>query len=179
MALYAELDSDKRVLSVVVCDSLEWLQERLGGTWVETTDADPNQQYAGPGMHDGETIAPMRFVPPWVQPTHAENAYEQGAWVWHGGQVWENLTPANVWEPGVSGWRDPLNEWPEWVQPTGAHDAYNIGDKVTFAGKRYISKINVNTWSPTAYPAGWELQLGLDEEAPQATFDRLRLSLGN
>ena len=109
-------------------------------------------------MYDGEDVAPMRFVPPWRQPLGAHDAWEQGAWVWHAGQVWESLTPANVWEPGVSGWRDPLNEWPEWVRPTGAHDAYNVGDKVTFNGKRYVSKINANTWSPTEYPAGWELQ---------------------
>lgn len=156
MALYAELDSDKRVLRVVVCDSLEWLQERLGGTWVETGPTTHEQQGAGPGLYDGEDVAPMRFVPEWEQPTHAENAYEQGAWVWHGGRVWESLTPANVWEPGVSGWRDPLNEWPDWVQPTGAHDAYPLGAKVTHNGQRWISTAASNVWEPGVF--GWELQ---------------------
>lgn len=158
MTYYAEIDASKQVLRVVVCDSLAWLQSRLDGTWVETTDEDPAEQYAGPGMYDGVGAAPRRFVPQWVQPTGAHDAYETGVWVWHAGKVWENLTAANVWEPGVSGWRDPLNEWPEWVQPTGGHDAYPLGAKVTFQGKRYVSKINANVWSPTAYPAGWQVQ---------------------
>ena len=156
MALFAELDNDKRVLRVVVCDSREWLEQRLGGTWVETQPTDAETQGAGPGLYDGEDVAPMRFVPPWVQPTHAENAYSQGAWVWHNGIVWESLTPANVWEPGVSGWRDPLNEWPEWVQPTGAHDAYPLGAKVTHNGQRWISTAASNVWEPGVF--GWELQ---------------------
>lgn len=41
---------------------------------------------------------------PWVQPTGAHNAYPLGITVTHGGKVWENLTSANVWEPGVYGW---------------------------------------------------------------------------
>ena len=157
MAYYAEKDANGRVLRVVVCDDPTWLQSRLGGTWVEAKDDNPAEQYAGPGMYDGTGVAPKRFVPQWKQPQGAHDAYPVGQWVWHGGKVWENLTAANVWEPGVSGWRDPLNEWPEWVQPTGAHDAYKIGDKVTFEGKRYTSKINANSWSPTAYPAGWQI----------------------
>ena len=52
-----------------------------------------------------------------------------------------------------------LDEWPLFVQPTGAHDAYNIGDKVAFEENHYISLINANVWSPTAYPAGWNLQI--------------------
>ena len=158
MSRYAELDANNQVLRVVVCDDPQWLADRLGGTWVETQETTTEQQGAGPGLYDGEDVAPMRFVPAWQQPQGAHDAYEQGTWVWHAGQVWENLTPANVWEPGVSGWRDPLNEWPEWAQPTGAHDAYGIGAKVTFDGQRYISTINGNVWSPAAYPQGWQAQ---------------------
>ena len=130
MTYYAELDASKRVLRVVVCDTVEWLQSRLGGAWVEIGPTTAQTNGAGPGLYDGEAAAPRRFVT-------------------HGG---------NRKAPGVSGWRDPLNEWPEWVQPTGAHDAYNIGAKVTFQGNRYTSKINANVWSPTGYPAGWQLQ---------------------
>ena len=96
----------------------------------------------------------------WVQPTGAHDAYGLNAVVSYGGKSWRSLIAANVWQPGVSGWR-PL--WastaapPAWVQPTGAHDAYAIGALVTFEGKTYRSKIAANVWSPTAYPAGWEL----------------------
>ena len=95
----------------------------------------------------------------WVQPTGAHDAYQNGAVVTHKGKMWESLTPANVWEPGVSGWRErtPEGAGPaEWVQPTGAHDSYKKGDRVRFGGKNYESLMNGNVWSPAAYPAGWK-----------------------
>lgn len=95
---------------------------------------------------------------PWRQPTGAHDAYPVGYKVLYDGKEWENLTPANVWVPGVSGWREIVAEgYPAWVQPTGAHDAYNIGDKVSFEGANYESLIDANVWSPTGYPAGWTL----------------------
>lgn len=42
----------------------------------------------------------------WMQPTGAHDAYPQGWTVTHNGRQWESLTPANVWEPGISGWRE-------------------------------------------------------------------------
>lgn len=158
MALFAELDNDKRVLRVVVCDSVQWLEQRLGGTWVETTDADPQQQYVGPGMFDSETIAPRRFLSLWRQPVGASDAYPNGAWVWHNGRAWRSLQAANVFEPGVASWREMLVEWPAYVQPTGAQDAYQVGEKITFNGVRYISLIDANVWTPVAYPQGWQAQ---------------------
>ena len=94
----------------------------------------------------------------WVQPTDATNAYPKDWTVTHDGKTWVSLTPANVWEPGVSAWREVVEEGasPEWAQPTGAHDAYQTGDHVMFEGAEYVSLIDGNTWSPTAYPQGWE-----------------------
>ena len=100
----------------------------------------------------------------WVQPQGAHDAYPSGSSVLHNGKVWESLIPANVWEPGVSGWREvaePDPETgepgvPEWVAPTGGHDAYQTGDRVTFEGQVYESVINGNVWSPRDYPAGWK-----------------------
>ena len=104
---------------------------------------------AAQGITDGDE---------WVQPTDATNAYPKDWTVTHDGKTWVSLTPANVWEPGVSGWREVVEEGaaPEWVQPTGAHDAYQTGDHVMFEGQEYVSLIDGNTWSPTAYPQGWE-----------------------
>ena len=107
---------------------------------------------AAQGITDGDE---------WVQPTDATNAYPKDWTVTHDGKTWVSLTPANVREPGVSGWREIVDESagaPEWVQPTGAHDAYQTGDRVMFEGAEYVSLIDGNTWSPTAYPQGWEKQ---------------------
>ena len=99
----------------------------------------------------------------WVQPTGAHDAYLKGDEVEHDDKLWVSTVDYNVWEPGVSGWREQAgtdedgNEVPaDWVQPTGTHDAYHTGDRVTFGGEVWESVIDNNTWSPTDYPQGWE-----------------------
>ena len=94
---------------------------------------------------------------PWVQPTGAHNAYDKGAAVTHGGRTWVSLIPANVWAPGVSGWRESWGQasvgYPAWVQPTGAHDAYPINAMVAHGGKNWRSTVASNVWAPGVY--GW------------------------
>ena len=91
---------------------------------------------------------------PWVQPSGAHNAYPLGMKVTHAGKTWENLTPANVWTPGVAGWREVVAEGlAAWVQPTGAHDAYPLGAQVTHAGRTWTSTVAANVWEPGVF--GW------------------------
>lgn len=91
---------------------------------------------------------------PWVQPTGAHNAYPLGATVTHGGKTWKNAIPANVWTPGVSGWREVVSDGvAAWVQPTGAHDAYQTGDRVTYKNKTWASTYANNVWEPGVF--GW------------------------
>ena len=44
--------------------------------------------------------------PAWVQPLGAHDAYKKADRVTHKSKVWENTIDANVWEPGVTGWRE-------------------------------------------------------------------------
>lgn len=94
----------------------------------------------------------------WRQPTGAHDAYPLGFVVSFNGAQWENITPANVWQPGVSGWREITegNDWPDWVQPTGGHDAYPAGAQVTYNGNHWISDVDANVWAPGVY--GWTQQ---------------------
>ena len=113
-------------------------------------DAIARDVLAAQGITDGDE---------WVQPTDATNAYPKDWTVTHDGKTWVSLTPANVWQPGVSGWREIVEEGdtpPEYVQPTGGHDVYNAGDLVTFEGAVYKCVIDNCVWSPTDYPQGWE-----------------------
>ena len=96
----------------------------------------------------------------WRQPTGAHDAYPTGWEVEHNGKRWVSLTPANVWEPGVSGWREVVEDnddgtpgIPAWVQPTGAHDAYPVGAKVTHNGATWENTTPANVWEPGVY--GW------------------------
>jgi hypothetical protein len=103
----------------------------------------------------------------WVAPSGAHNAYPEGWTVTHEGKTWVSLTPANVWRPGESGWREAAPEnpdepvdpdeppfVPEWVQPSGAHDMYHLGDLVMHDGRKWRSIVDNNTWPPGTY--GWE-----------------------
>ena len=114
-----------------------------------------------PPLPQAETIksevAGTLPAPTWVQPTGAHDAYPLGASVTHGGKKWRSLIAANVWAPGVSGWRE---HWaanaapPAWVQPTGAHDAYKLGAKVTHLGFVWTNVgSDANVWEPGVF--GW------------------------
>lgn len=72
---------------------------------------------------------------PWVQPTGAHDAYPVGARVTFGGYTWQNTIPANVWQPGVTGWTNltPPPATPEWAANTN----YAINDEVTYLGLTY------------------------------------------
>lgn len=73
----------------------------------------------------------------------------------HGGKTWRSTVDYNVWEPGVSGWREVVAEgYPVWVQPTGAHDAYPLGTKVTHNGQNWENTSSeANVWEPGVF--GW------------------------
>lgn len=48
-------------------------------------------------------------IPDWVQPD-STNPYSQGDKVKHGGKTWISDIDGNVWEPGVYGWTQLLDE---------------------------------------------------------------------
>lgn len=45
-------------------------------------------------------------VPAWVQPTGAHDAYARGDRVTYNGKTWTSTIAANVWAPGVYGWKE-------------------------------------------------------------------------
>ena len=52
----------------------------------------------------------LEKYPEWVQPTGAHDAYAKGAKVSHNNKHWVSTLDANVWEPGVSGWDEVVEE---------------------------------------------------------------------
>lgn len=107
---------------------------------------------------------------PWVQPTGSHDSYPSGWTVVHGGKEWVNITPANVWEPGVSGWREKSTDGSPgtWIQPTGAHDAYQAEERVLHKGKVWVSQTDGNVWEPNLDDAGWSL-----EDTPETVPDEV------
>lgn len=148
MAYFAQVDETGEVQKVVVADSAEWLSTRLGGTWVETF-GDAAEKFAGRGYYRSPT-SQWKFAPEWKQPSGVVGSYPVGAVVYHNGQIWQSKLPANVWEPGVVGWRDPISEIPKWQQPVGAPDAYALNDEVFHNGKEWRSNVPANVWEPGA-----------------------------
>ena len=45
-------------------------------------------------------------IPAWVQPLGAHDAYAKGAKVTYKGKTYESTINANVWAPGVYGWKE-------------------------------------------------------------------------
>jgi hypothetical protein len=97
------------------------------------------------------------LIQPWRAPSGAHDVYDHGAEVTHAGKRWVSTVEANVWEPGVSGWREvpPEGEHPAWVRPTGAHDAYPLRAMVMHSGRLWSSDREANVWEPGTADAGW------------------------
>jgi hypothetical protein len=156
---FAEIDSNNIVTRVIVAHDIEWCQETLGGTWIETADpysAAPQEVvYCGPGYGADETF-PEKFAPPWVMPapdpeTGVWSSYAKGAVGFHDGHLWKSTTDGNMWQPGISAWHnEPAIDGvlPKWIQPTGAHDTYPLGAEVTHNGKEWVSDHAANVWEP-------------------------------
>lgn len=93
---------------------------------------------------------------PWVQPTGAHDAYPVGARVTYGGFTWRNDIPANVWQPGVTGWTNLTPPPPTSAWAVGV--AYKVNDEVTYQGSTYRCRqahTSIVTWTPPATPALW------------------------
>jgi hypothetical protein len=63
---FAELNSNGVVVRTVVCEDQSWLEQRLGGTWVEASDpynSGNEVSYPGLGWRYGSGF-PEKFVPP-------------------------------------------------------------------------------------------------------------------
>lgn len=149
MSYFAETNERNEVKRVIVADSIDWCQSRLGGTWIETKIDSSAEQYAGIGM-GVESDHPKKFAPKWKQPTGSEDAYPVGSYVWHNDRIYLSTTPANVWEPTVFGWRDKTDIIPAWRQPLGAGDVWNLSDEVLHKDRHWKSLIKDNVWEPGA-----------------------------
>jgi hypothetical protein len=106
--------------------------------------------------HTIAEVSPL--FPAWFQPQGAHDAWPEGAIVRHDGTLWRSTTPANVWEPGTSGWHrygSTPDAGPQpWVQPTGGHDAYPAGATVTHNGRTWENTHgDGNVWEPGVF--GW------------------------
>jgi len=70
MVHYAEIDpASNIVLRVIVCDSKEWCERNLGGTWVRTYYSTPGKNYAGQGYiyyPDHENFSAPQPYPSWT-----------------------------------------------------------------------------------------------------------------
>jgi hypothetical protein len=50
MAHFAEIDSNNKVIQVIVADTKEWCEDNLGGTWIQTSyNATIRGKFAGIG----------------------------------------------------------------------------------------------------------------------------------
>lgn len=91
-------------VAVTDATTARFAYEDAGGAWTWT--GGPLGSLADLGRRIEEHTPPVPPAPGWVQPTGAHDAYPLGARVTWAGTVWESTVDSNVWEPGVSGWRE-------------------------------------------------------------------------
>jgi hypothetical protein len=96
-------------------------------------------------------VTPEGVIAPWVQPISAETAYRIGVIVLHNGKEWQNEIDYNVWEPGVTGWKDltaPSNnlctDSPQWSSSNWS--LYVVGFYVKDNSKIWRAKNTTHTW---------------------------------
>ncbi len=150
MSLFAEIVNG-RVARVVVCDSVQWVQSTLGGSWVATDDSrTSDEQYAGIGM-GYDALSTARFAPQFRQPAGSDDAYEIGATAFHAGRVWQNIHDGNDRAPGEFGWVSREGELRRWREgDTFARDA-----ECLYARRRWRSRVNGNRDEPTIGNVRW------------------------
>lgn len=71
--------------------SAEWTPDKSASLWDEIAD-------------------PAIEFPDWSQPVGAHDAYKLGDKVTHNGKKWVSNTDNNVWEPGVFGWDEYVED---------------------------------------------------------------------
>lgn len=150
------------ILTVDLDDETDALHTAVQAIWAEINRRELIESAADQVEAIARSVLEAEGVKPgdeWRQPLGGHDSYPLGWTVTHDGKTWESLIAGNAFEPGVSGWREVVEEgdYPDFVQPTGAHDAYNMGEIVRFEGELFKSNMNGNVWSPADYPAGWTL----------------------
>ena len=144
-------------LSALVDSASQMLAKRQSQAAVDRQVADVLRTARDEGVTETPAVGAA-----WVQPEGAHDAYLSGDVVEHSDKMWASTIDYNVWEPGVSGWREQPVEnedgtptVPDYLPPTGAHDAYMTGDRVMFEGEAYEAVMDNVSWSPSEHPPAW------------------------
>jgi len=99
---FAEIDANNIVLRVIVCDSKEWCEKNLGGTWVRTYYSTSGKTYAGAGYIYYPDLENFSAPPPYASWTLDE------ALVWQPPVPYpsDQTTSGYTWNEGTLSW-DP------------------------------------------------------------------------
>lgn len=94
--------------------------------------------------------------------------YPKGWEVTHDGKTWRSTTPGNVWKPGVSGWRQVMEDGSPapYLAPTGRHDAYMAGERVRWQEQVYEATTDYVVHSPAEHPGSWMAIVGSGDGEP-------------
>ena len=116
------------------------------GYTIYVDQVDENTTLPDGWVYIADDVALEDFLQPWS----SELPYDVGVVVKHSGKIWRSLLNNNVWEPGVTGWREELPEsiYPDWVQPLGAHDAWPKDARVMHSSNAWVSLVENNVWEP-------------------------------
>lgn len=143
----------------------DWEVTFGGKTWVSSIPSNVWEPGSAGWREKSETPA-GDVILVWKQPLGAVDAYRMDETVLYKGRVYRSDIDANVWEPGVSGWTEVIEDTtPEepipvedWAQPESTNP-YQYKDVVYHKGKEWRSDAENNVWEPGVF--GW-IKIGDD-----------------
>lgn len=93
MAYFAQIDNENIVTQVVIADTIDWVNENIGGNWIETSlDGSIRYNYAAIGWkYDSVRDA---FIPPRRQ-CHTEITFNEDTCLWDCSNAEHNLEITN------------------------------------------------------------------------------------
>tara|TARA_B100001250_G_C19552572_1_gene679686 strand:+ start:276 stop:617 length:342 start_codon:yes stop_codon:yes gene_type:complete len=103
---FAQIDNSNNVIKVIVCDSKQWCENNIGGTWVQTYKDNVNKNYAGINMiyhPDKDNFSIIQPYPSWILndaciwqapiDTPSDNLNENEYYDWNESTLsWDKLT---------------------------------------------------------------------------------------
>jgi len=99
MAHFAEIDPTTNVvLRVVVCDTKEWCEKRLGGKWVHTYYSSEQKNYAGIGYiyyPEQDNFSPPQPYPSWIL---------NDAFAWEAPHPYPHDDKTYTWDENQTNW---------------------------------------------------------------------------
>lgn len=166
---FAQIE-DNQVTKVIVGNSLDWVQSRFSGLWVETFKKHEYKIFAAEGMFY-DPASPFEFANHWKRSFNSYDmdakkyGYQVGQIAWYKDRIWQSAIFNNPWRPDLGAWFSHENQILPWLE----NKIYLDNSFVFYNNRVWKSFIDNNTNVPGE--DGWQpvyidIELNIDQWEP-------------